>query len=85
MMTVFVRFLLLYLVLLLITLHLGNTILFNIYVTITDGLVTVIYVAITDGLVTVIYVTITDGLVTIFQIRLQTLIKLVGQAKYPSI
>ena len=29
----------------------------------------------------VIYVTITDGHVTIFQIRLQTLIKLVGQAK----
>ena len=32
-----------------------------------------------------IYVTITDGHVTIFQIRLQTLIKLVSQAKYPSI
>jgi len=31
-----------------------------------------------------IYVTITDGHVTIFQIRLQTLMKLVGQAKYPS-
>jgi hypothetical protein len=30
-------------------------------------------------------VTITDGHVTIFQIRLQTLMKLVGQAKYPSI
>ena len=29
--------------------------------------------------------TITDGHVTIFQIRLQTLMKLVGQAKYPSI
>ena len=31
------------------------------------------------------YVTITDGHVTIFQIKLQTLMKLVGQAKYPSI
>jgi hypothetical protein len=31
-----------------------------------------------------IYVTITDDHVTIFQIRLQTLMKLVGQAKYPS-
>jgi len=31
------------------------------------------------------YVTITDGHVTIFQIRLQTLIKLVGQAKNPLI
>ena len=31
-----------------------------------------------------IYVTITDGYVTISQIRLQTLMKLVGQAKYPS-
>jgi hypothetical protein len=30
------------------------------------------------------YVTITDGHVTIFQIRLQRLMKLVGQAKYPS-
>jgi hypothetical protein len=33
----------------------------------------------------VIYVTITDGHVKIFQIRLQTLLKLVCQAKYPSI
>jgi hypothetical protein len=33
----------------------------------------------------VIYVSITDGFVTIFQIILQTLMKLVGQAKYPSI
>ena len=31
-----------------------------------------------------IYVTITDGHVTIFQIKLQTLMKLVGQAKHPS-
>ena len=31
-----------------------------------------------------IYVKITDGHVTIFQIRLQTLMKLVGQAKYLS-
>ena len=31
-----------------------------------------------------IYVTITDGHVIIFQIRLQTLVKLFGQAKYPS-
>ena len=31
------------------------------------------------------YVTITHGNVTIFQIRLQTLMKLVGQAKYLSI
>jgi phosphatidylserine decarboxylase len=33
----------------------------------------------------VIYVTITDGHMTIFPIRLQTLMKLVGQAKYSSI
>jgi len=31
-----------------------------------------------------IYVTITDGHLTIFLIRLQTLMNLVGQAKYPS-
>jgi hypothetical protein len=31
-----------------------------------------------------IYVTITDGHVTIFQIKLQTPMKLVGQAKYLS-
>jgi hypothetical protein len=31
-----------------------------------------------------IYVTITGGHVTIFQIRIQMLMKLVGQAKYPS-
>ena len=31
-----------------------------------------------------IYVTITGGHVTIFQIRLQTPMKVVGQAKYPS-
>jgi hypothetical protein len=31
-----------------------------------------------------IYVTITDGHVTIFQLRIQTLMELVGQAKYPS-
>jgi hypothetical protein len=31
-----------------------------------------------------IYVTITFGHVTIFQINLQTLMKLVGQANYPS-
>jgi hypothetical protein len=31
-----------------------------------------------------IYIMITDGDVTIFQIILQTLMKLVGQAKYPS-
>ena len=31
------------------------------------------------------YVTITDGRMTIFQIELQTLMRLVGQAKCPSI
>jgi len=36
-------------------------------------------------MILVIYVTITDGHVTIVEIRLQTLMKLVGQAKYPSI